>query len=178
MRVGHGAGHQARLAAALHAQGLAPVLKHPVQHLAHRGNLRPACVQRGADGGQLLIGGRGKACDDEDRRVGILHPLFIARVFAAPAMKDTRGVGGQRHGGNGVEQVLHRKVGVFLTSSAYPGTCPRAGHALDPSLLAVPSRLTVLARRQLGSHVGVFQQPVKEGSTTGTQSAGLCTGRN
>ena len=58
-------------------------------------------------GGQQGVVGGFKAGEHPHGRVGVQRPAFAAGVQAAPAVEDAAGLGGQRSGGNGVEQGLH-----------------------------------------------------------------------
>ena len=78
--------------------------------LIGRRDLLPAGLQRGADGGELFVGGGGEAGEDEDRRVDVERPLLAAGIQAATAVEDAAGVYRQGHGGDGVEQGLHGDV--------------------------------------------------------------------
>ncbi len=115
VRVGHAAGHQARVGTRAGA-GWAALLKDPVEVflLASRCDVPPAGLQRGADGRELVFGRRREAGEDEDGRIRVERPLLAAGIQPAPPVEDAARVDRQRHGGDGVEQGLHgQDFGVF-----------------------------------------------------------------
>jgi hypothetical protein len=118
VRLGHAAGHGARLG----ARGVAAALKDPVQRGAGR-DLLPAAGERGTHGGELGLGVRPdgqEAGEHENGREGVERPVLATGVQAAPAMEDALGVGGQIHRGDGFEQGVHGQiVGAPATVAPY-----------------------------------------------------------